>query len=82
MPPTDGLEAAGWRMVYNSTPNNEPFYTDILPLAYFGDYASEFQSRRMARFSTCSGRAGLSAGLGPDMTVVSPWMVVFTRARF
>ncbi len=30
-PPTDGLEAAGWRLVYNATPNNEPFYAGTSP---------------------------------------------------
>ncbi len=25
-PPTDGLEAAGWRLVYNSTPNRDFFF--------------------------------------------------------
>ena len=31
-PPTDGLEAAGWRLVYNATPNNERFDSELLPI--------------------------------------------------
>jgi predicted metalloprotease with PDZ domain len=35
-PPTDGLEAAGWRLVYNATPNNEPFYAEFFaPGSYY-----------------------------------------------
>ncbi len=38
-PPTDGLEAAGWRIVYNATPNNEPFDDDVFPIDYHGGYS-------------------------------------------
>jgi len=34
-PPTDGLEAAGWRLVYNSTPNRPVFFMELVPLDTF-----------------------------------------------
>ncbi len=38
-PPTEGLEAAGWRLVYNDTPNTATFEGDLVPIEYFAEYS-------------------------------------------
>jgi predicted metalloprotease with PDZ domain len=79
-PPTDGLEAAGWRIVYNSTPNNEPFYTDIHPLAYFGDYSIGISVKKDGTiFDVLPGTPAYEAGLGPNMTILSVDGRVYSR---
>jgi predicted metalloprotease with PDZ domain len=71
-PPTDGLEAAGWRLVYNATPNNEPFYSDLLPMSYYGDYSIGISVRKDGTiFDALAGTPGYEAGLGPNMTIVA-----------
>jgi predicted metalloprotease with PDZ domain len=71
-PPTDGLEAAGWRLVYNATPNNEPFYSDLLPMSYYGDYSIGISVRKDGTiFDVFAGTPGYEAGLGPNMTIVA-----------
>jgi hypothetical protein len=71
-PPIDGLEAAGWRLVYNATPNNEPFYSDLLPMSYFGDYSIGISVRKDGTiFDVLAGTPGYEAGLGPNMTIVA-----------
>jgi predicted metalloprotease with PDZ domain len=71
-PPTDGLEAAGWRLVYSTTPNNEPFYTDVLPITYFGDYSIGISIMKDGSiFDVVSGTPAYEAGLGPNMTILS-----------
>jgi len=70
--PTDGLEAAGWRLVYNATPNNEPFYSDFLPISYYGDYSLGISVRKDGTiFDVLAGTPGYDAGLGPNMTLVA-----------
>lgn len=79
-PPTDGIEAAGWRIVYNATPNNEPFYTDILPLAYFGDYSIGLSVKKDGTiFDVQVGTPAYEAGLGPNMTILSVDGRVYSR---
>jgi predicted metalloprotease with PDZ domain len=69
-PPTDGLEAAGWRLVYNATPNSKQF---AVPAGYYD-----------ARFSIGIGvmkdgaisdvvpeTPAYDAGLGPLMTILA-----------
>ena len=71
-PPTDGLEAAGWRLTYNATPNNEPFYTDLLPISYYGDYSVGITVKKDGTiFDVFAGTPGYEAGLGPNMTIVA-----------
>jgi predicted metalloprotease with PDZ domain len=71
-PPTDGLEAAGWRLVYNATPNNEPSYSDLLPMSYYGDYSIGISVRKDGTiFDALAGTPGYEAGLGPNMTIVA-----------
>jgi predicted metalloprotease with PDZ domain len=79
-PPTDGLEAAGWRLVYNATPNNEPFYTDILPLDYFGDYSVGISVKKDGTiFDVLPGTPAYEAGLGPSMSILSVDGRVYSR---
>jgi len=71
-PPTDGLEAAGWRLTYNPTPNNEPFYTDLLPIGYYGDYSVGITVKKDGTiFDVFAGTPGYEAGLGPNMTILA-----------
>jgi predicted metalloprotease with PDZ domain len=71
-PPTDGLEAAGWRLTYNATPNNEPFYTDLLPISYYGDYSVGITVKKDGTiFDVVAGTPGYDAGLGPNMTILA-----------
>jgi predicted metalloprotease with PDZ domain len=71
-PPTEGLEAAGWRLVYNATPNNEPFYADLLPMSYSGDYSIGISVRKDGTiFDVIAGTPAYDAGLGPNMTILA-----------
>ena len=71
-PPTEGLEAAGWRLLYNATPNNEPFYADLLPMSYFGDYSLGISVRKDGTiFDVIAGTPAYDAGLGPNMTILA-----------
>ncbi len=73
LPPTDGLEAAGWRLVYNSTPNNKPFYADIPGVpSYFATASIGLELRKDGTISdVLLGTPAYDAGLGPNMTVVA-----------
>jgi predicted metalloprotease with PDZ domain len=71
-PPTDGLAAAGWRLVYNATPNNEPFYSDLLPFSYNGEYSVGISVKKDGTiFDVLSGTPAYGAGLGPNMTILA-----------
>jgi len=71
-PPVEGLEAAGWRLVYNATPNNEPFYSDLLPLSYNGVYSIGVSLKKDGSiFDVLPGMPAYEAGLGPDMTILA-----------
>lgn len=71
-PPTDGLEAAGWRLVYNSTPNRDFFFSVILPIGYDGDSSIGMSVKKDASIlDVLPGTPAYDAGLGPDMSVVS-----------
>jgi|SRR5271157_720369 len=71
-PPTDGLEAAGWRLVYNATPNNEPFYAQILPIGYFGSYSIGIDVKKDGTiYDVLPGTPAYDAGLGPHMTILA-----------
>jgi predicted metalloprotease with PDZ domain len=71
-PLTDGLEAAGWRLTYNPTPNNEPFYSDLLPIGYNGDYSIGMSVKKDGTiFDVLTGTPAYEAGLGPNMTVLA-----------
>jgi predicted metalloprotease with PDZ domain len=71
-PPTEGLEAAGWRLVYNATPNNEPFYSDLLPMSYNGAYSIGISVKKDGKiYDVLSGTPADEAGLGPNMIILA-----------
>jgi predicted metalloprotease with PDZ domain len=70
-PPTDGLEAAGWRLVYNTTPNNNP-YAEILPISYFGSHSIGIDVKKDGTiYDVLPGTPAYDAGLGPHMTILA-----------
>jgi predicted metalloprotease with PDZ domain len=71
--PTDGLEAAGWRLVYNATPNNKPFYADLpdAPTYSAWDSIGIMLQKDGTIFDVMQGSPAYDAGLGPKMTVVA-----------
>ncbi len=73
-PPTDGLEAAGWRLVYNATPNNEPFYAGTSPTApsYHAEYSIGIALAKDGTITdVLPGTPAYDAGLGPQMTILA-----------
>jgi predicted metalloprotease with PDZ domain len=71
-PPTDGLEAAGWRLIYNASPNKEPFYTEILPLDEIQWYSVGLDVETDGTIlDVLPGSPAYEAGLGPHMKIVA-----------
>jgi len=71
-PPTEGLEAAGWRLVYNGIPNNEPFNSEFLPLTYSGLYSIGMSMKKDGTiYDVLSGTPAYQAGLGPKMKIIA-----------
>jgi len=71
-PPTDGLEAAGWRLVYNATPNKEPFYTEIFPLNEIQWYSIGIAVEKDGTIlDVLPGSPAYAAGLGPRMKILA-----------
>ena len=71
-PPTEGLEAAGWRLVYNAMPNNEPFNSEFLPLTYSGLYSIGMSVKKDGTiYDVLSGTPAYQAGLGPKMKIIA-----------
>jgi predicted metalloprotease with PDZ domain len=71
-PPTDGLEAAGWRIVYNATPNNEIFDSDLFPIGYYGQYTIGMNVKKDGTIADVwPGMPAYDAGLGPLMTLLA-----------
>jgi predicted metalloprotease with PDZ domain len=72
-PPTDGLEASGWRLVYNATPNNEPFYSNESNAGtYYGSYSIGTDVKKDGMISDVwPGTPAYEAGLGPQMTIIA-----------
>jgi predicted metalloprotease with PDZ domain len=72
-PPTDGLEAAGWRLVYNATPNPEPFFGQATTAPDL--YASHSIGIDVKKDGTIAdvlpGTPAYDAGLGPQMTILA-----------
>lgn len=71
-PPVDGLESAGWRIVYNSTPNSSPFDPDVNPIEYYGSYSVGMNVEKNGSiFDVWQGTPAYAAGLGPHMTILA-----------
>jgi predicted metalloprotease with PDZ domain len=72
-PPTEGLEAAGWRLVYSPTPNNEPFFSDLVGAGfYYGAYSIGMDVKKDGTiFEVVPGTPAYDAGLGPQMTILA-----------
>jgi predicted metalloprotease with PDZ domain len=72
-PPTDGLEAAGWRMVYNSTPNHDPFYSELLGGGLYNAWYSIglYTKKGGGIGDVLQGSPAYTAGLGPHMTILA-----------
>jgi predicted metalloprotease with PDZ domain len=72
-PPTEGLERAGWRLVYTDKPNNEPFFA--LPEdkgAFQGLYSIGLGARKNGEIrDVLPGSPAYDAGLGPQMKILA-----------
>jgi len=69
-PPTDGLEAAGWRLVYNATPNS--VYAAVLPDSYDAAYSIGMYVKKDGTISdVLPGTPAYDAGFGPHMTILA-----------
>jgi predicted metalloprotease with PDZ domain len=70
--PTDGLEAAGWRIVYNPTPNEEYFWSGLVPIKAFAMYSIGIDVQKDdSIFDVLPGSPAYQAGLGPNMTLIA-----------
>jgi predicted metalloprotease with PDZ domain len=71
-PPTDGLEAAGWRLVYNATPNTARFNQDMSPVEVFAWCSIGMDVNKDGSIHDVGpGTPAYDAGLGPHMTIVA-----------
>jgi predicted metalloprotease with PDZ domain len=73
LPPTDGVEAAGWRLVYNSTPNEKPFWADLPGAPTYFAWASIGMDVKKdgTIWDVLPGSPAYNAGLGPQMAVLA-----------
>jgi predicted metalloprotease with PDZ domain len=73
LPPTDGLEASGWRLTYNSMPINKPFFADLpgAPWYFAWESLAIMMQKDGTIFDILPGSPAYDAGLGPNMTIVA-----------
>jgi predicted metalloprotease with PDZ domain len=73
LPPTEGLEASGWRLVYNSAPANKPFFADFpgAPWYFAWESLGIILKKDGTIFDVLPGSPAYDAGLGPNMTIVA-----------
>jgi predicted metalloprotease with PDZ domain len=70
--PTDGLEAAGWRLVYNATPNTARFDANYVPIEVFAAYSIGMDVNKDGSINDVwPGTPAYDAGLGPHMTILA-----------
>jgi predicted metalloprotease with PDZ domain len=72
-PPTDGLEAAGWRLVYNAAPNNQPFFDQAATAPdLYASYSIGIDVKKDGTIAdVLPGTPAYDAGLGPQMTILA-----------
>jgi predicted metalloprotease with PDZ domain len=71
-PPTDGLEAAGWRLVYNETPNRDRFRAPGFDAGSYQLYSIGVVVKTDGAIAdVLPGTPAYEAGLGPHMTILS-----------
>lgn len=71
-PPTDGLEAAGWRLVYTSTPNRPVFFSAVIPFDTFqADSIGIDVVKDGVILDVLPDSPAYQAGLGPRMKIVA-----------
>ena len=80
LPPTEGLEAAGWRLVYNATPNKKYFWADLPHSpSYFASASIGMDLQKDGTISdVLPGTPAYDAGLGPEMTILAVDGVAFS----
>jgi len=70
--PTVGLEAAGWRPVYNATPNHQFYFADFRPVEYWGAYSVGMNvSKDGSLFDVLPGTPAYETGLSPHMKILA-----------
>lgn len=71
-PPTDGLEAAGWRLVYNTTANRPVFWSAIIPFETQQAYSIGIDVEKDATIlDVLPNSPAYEAGLGPRMKIIA-----------
>lgn len=71
-PPSDGLEAAGWHLVYNATPNDKYFWSGLVPVNVFATFSIGIAVQKDGSiFDVLPGSPAYEAGLGPHMTILA-----------